>query len=47
MDCPNSERNTSACPCDYNHCPRKGACCECVAYHRKDKQLPACLREQE
>ncbi|MFB3919014.1 hypothetical protein [Candidatus Velamenicoccus archaeovorus] len=47
MDCPNSERNTSECPCDYKHCPRKGTCCECIAYHRKDKQLPACLREQE
>jgi len=47
MKCQNSERNASECPCDYDLCPRKGECCACVSYHRKNKQLPACLREMD
>ena len=39
MNCP--EKNLSKCNCSYP-CDRKGICCECIAYHRKAKQLPAC-----
>ena len=45
MACLNKKKNLSICNCDYNPCPRKGICCECVAYHKKNKQLPACLRD--
>lgn len=34
--------NLSACNCTYEPCPRKGICCECIAYHRQHGELPAC-----
>ena len=39
MKCP--EKNLTQCNCTYP-CDRKGICCDCIAYHRKAKQLPAC-----
>lgn len=41
-ECPNKERNLQDCNCTYEPCSRKGVCCECVAYHRQMRQLPAC-----
>lgn len=41
MEC-NKERNLSACNCSYGSCPRKGICCECITYHRRAGELPAC-----
>ncbi len=35
------QSNMAACNCTYA-CERKGICCECVAYHRKSGELPAC-----
>jgi hypothetical protein len=35
------EKNKASCNCTYP-CSRKGACCECVAYHRSSGELPAC-----
>ena len=26
-----------------SHAPRKGICCECIAYHRAMNELPACV----
>jgi hypothetical protein len=43
MDCPNYERNLADCNCTYEPCPKKGKCCECVAYHRRSGELPACF----
>jgi len=45
MDCPNKEKNMKMCNCTYEPCPRKGICCECLHYHRKMGQLPACYFE--
>lgn len=42
-DCPNQARNLQGCACTYESCARKGICCECVVYHRKNNQLPACF----
>jgi Domain of unknown function (DUF6485) len=42
MDCPNQERNLSICNCTYEPCSRKGRCCECIQYHLRSKELPAC-----
>ncbi len=42
MEC-NKEKNTARCNCTYEPCSRKGVCCECVAYHQKSRQLPACF----
>ncbi len=39
----NVEKNTSRCNCSYEPCSRKGVCCECLQYHRRSGQLPACL----
>jgi len=36
------EKNMKNCNCTYEPCPRKGICCECIVYHRKMDQLPAC-----
>lgn len=42
--CPSKEENKKDCPCTYEPCSRKGVCCECVAYHRKNGDRPACMR---
>jgi hypothetical protein len=38
-----TERNLKNCNCSYEPCVRKGLCCECISYHWKSQQLPACL----
>ncbi|PIP55092.1 MAG: hypothetical protein COX07_01765 [Bacteroidetes bacterium CG23_combo_of_CG06-09_8_20_14_all_32_9] len=40
MDC-NIEKNIKNCNCTYP-CSRKGKCCECISYHRRMGELPAC-----
>ena len=49
MACENFKNNLAMCNCTYEPCPRKGKCCECMAYHRRSAELPACYftREQE
>jgi len=47
MDCPNKEKNLENCNCTYEPCSRKGKCCECIAYHRKLGELPACFFSDE
>ncbi|MDP2749709.1 MAG: hypothetical protein Q8O89_02665 [Nanoarchaeota archaeon] len=42
MNCENKAKNLKDCPCDYP-CSRKGMCCECIIYHRKNGGSPACL----
>jgi hypothetical protein len=41
--CPNQKQNIANCNCSYEPCSRKGTCCECVYYHRKNGQVPACF----
>lgn len=41
MECKKIE-NLKNCNCTYS-CSRKGICCDCIAYHRKARQLPACF----
>ncbi len=37
------EYNTEIeCSCTYS-CPRHAKCCECVAFHRKRSEFPACF----
>ncbi len=40
--CPNREENLKRCNCTYTPCSKKGICCECIAYHRAQGELPAC-----
>jgi hypothetical protein len=41
MDC-HKTKNLEFCTCTYETCSRKGACCECLQYHLKSRQLPGC-----
>jgi len=41
MECM-KEQNLKSCNCSYEPCSRKGICCECIGYHIKSRQLPAC-----
>jgi len=41
MEC-NKEQNLILCNCSYEPCSRKGICCECISYHLKMRELPAC-----
>ena len=41
MEC-RKEQNSEGCNCSYDGCPRQGICCECLQYHLKNRQLPAC-----
>ncbi|GAB4033867.1 MAG: DUF6485 family protein [Elusimicrobiota bacterium] len=42
MECKKKE-NAASCSCSYDPCPRKGVCCECVAYHRENGEIPGCF----
>jgi hypothetical protein len=35
------EKNLEFCNCSYP-CSKKGICCDCLRYHRKNGELPAC-----
>jgi len=41
MNC-KKEKNAANCSCTYEPCSRKGVCCDCVAYHRENGELPGC-----
>ncbi|MFH1996737.1 MAG: DUF6485 family protein [Candidatus Omnitrophota bacterium] len=41
MEC-RSKENAKYCNCSYEPCSRKHICCECLHYHRKSGELPAC-----
>ena len=41
-ECPNYEQNMARCNCSYEPCSKKGKCCECIAYHLRQGELPAC-----
>lgn len=42
MECAKA-KNVKQCTCTYEPCPRKGLCCECILYHRRNGELPGCL----
>jgi len=46
MDCKQG-KNLKICNCTYEPCSRKGACCDCIAYHVTKRQLPACFFPKE
>lgn len=37
------ENNKKYCNCTYEPCARKYKCCECLHYHRRSDELPACF----
>ncbi len=42
MEC-RMDANLARCTCTYEPCPRKGRCCDCIAYHRQYRELPGCV----
>ncbi|HMA59597.1 MAG TPA: DUF6485 family protein [Halanaerobiales bacterium] len=46
-NCQNHQANMDYCNCTYEPCPRKGKCCECIRYHKKMGELPACFFPDE
>jgi hypothetical protein len=45
MEC-SLEANRKHCNCTYP-CERRGKCCDCVSYHRRRGELPACYFSKE
>lgn len=43
----NLKKNLSHCNCSYEPCSRKGKCCECLLYHKRNNELPACFFSNE
>ena len=41
-ECKNHQANLERCNCTYEPCSRKGHCCDCMEYHRRMGELPAC-----
>jgi hypothetical protein len=39
----NVSSNTVRCNCSWEPCSRKGVCCQCLEYHWRREELPACL----
>ncbi len=37
------DANKAKCSCIYEPCSRKGKCCECISYHLRSEELPACV----
>ncbi|MBA4349485.1 MAG: hypothetical protein C0415_05795 [Thermodesulfovibrio sp.] len=46
MEC-NFQDNKKYCNCTYEPCDKKYKCCECIHYHRKNGELPACFFSTE
>jgi len=40
MEC-KVDKNMKICNCTFS-CDKKGKCCDCIAYHRRLGELPAC-----
>ena len=41
------QKNAEQCPCTYTACERRGACCQCISYHRAKNQMVACYFQPE
>lgn len=46
MEC-KKERNLNLCNCTYESCGRTGTCCDCLQYHLRMRQLPACCFDRD
>ena len=44
INCVNQGVNLEICVCTNSECERRGICCFCVANHKANGNLPACLR---
>ena len=39
--------NRHECTCPYTSCANHGKCCNCVAYHRGNNEMPMCFKKQK
>jgi len=46
LEC-NISKNKNNCACTYTSCSKRGHCCECIAYHKINGELPGCLFSPE
>lgn len=42
MDCV-STTSLKHCICTYTTCDKRGNCCKCIQYHRRQGEIPGCL----
>lgn len=42
MECKKNE-NKIDCSCTATTCSTRGVCCDCIRYHREQKEVPGCL----
>lgn len=45
MECKQNQ-NEQNCNCSYQPCPNKNSCCDCLRYHLRSRELPACCFPQ-
>ncbi|MFA6924059.1 MAG: DUF6485 family protein [Bacteroidales bacterium] len=43
----NQQKNMTNCNCTHEPCSRKGNCCDCLHFHRRAGELPACFFHDE
>lgn len=41
MECKKTQ-NLKNCTCSYPGCGKKGVCCDCLAFHLANRELPGC-----
>lgn len=41
MECKQNQ-NKQNCNCSYQPCSNKNVCCDCLRYHLRSRELPAC-----
>lgn len=46
MDC-TKKKNADQCSCTYLTCDKRGACCQCVAFHRSRGEMVGCYFKPE
>ena len=46
MEC-KKEKNLDLCNCTYEPCSRKGTCCDCLQFHLRMRELPACCFDRD
>lgn len=39
--------NLARCTCTYLSCGKRGICCDCIASHLKNRELPGCVFSKE
>lgn len=41
MEC-KKDKTAKRCACTYSGCSKRGTCCDCLAYHLANRELPGC-----